>query len=409
MAYSLAELQERRHFQFFEARHSGGYFDKVIGVHPLADRVASIEHPIERKRFSDRQDVIEAKSTSAGLGRWLMPLDFAISQRRLLDHLEKVVRTEHVDMIAATDPLYGGLLGLWLKRRTGLPLVIHLIANYELNYERLGQLAMPKMFPTPGIERRVISYVMRRSDLIAAGSETARDYAVRLGVVPGRTDVFKVSKNMVPAHRIAPGDRQPLTAQERQRLCLGDAEKLLLTVARLEPVKMVDQSIRAFSIVVRDHPDALLLLAGQGNEREALEKLAQELSVADRVRFLGLVDQDLLSRLVPGCLVLSPLTGMALHETSMGGAPAVAYGVDASISEVVENDVTGYLVELGEWKAMGEAASRILSDKVMFERMSKAIRQRAEQLTDEGALYAHEAAAFDRLLGTAKRQRRPST
>jgi len=151
------------------------------------------------------------------------------------------------------------------------------------------------------------------------------------------------------------------------------------------------------------------VVGGQGNEREALEKLAQELSVADRVRFLGLVDQDLLSRLVPGCLVLSPLTGMALHETSMGGAPAVAYGVDASISEVVENDVTGYLVELGEWKAMGEAASRILSDKVMFERMSKAIRQRAEQLTDEGALYAHEAAAFDRLLGTAKRQRRPST
>ena len=55
MAYSLDELRQRRHFQFFEARRSGGYFDKVIGLHPLADRVARLNSsivPPTRDHFS---------------------------------------------------------------------------------------------------------------------------------------------------------------------------------------------------------------------------------------------------------------------------------------------------------------------------------------------------------------------
>jgi glycosyltransferase involved in cell wall biosynthesis len=398
MAYSLDELRVRGHFQFFEARHSGSYFDKVIGLHPLADRVARLGSPIERKNFSDRQDVIEAASASLGLPKWLLPLDVLISQRRLLDHVAKVIREEKVELIAATDPLYSGLFGLWLKRRTGVPLVLHLVANFDLNFEATGSLAMPRMFPLRAIEKFVIRYVLKHADLVAAGSETLRDYAITHGAPPTRCEVFKVAKNIVQAHRVPPGERDPLTKAERERLGIVGATKMLLTVARLEPVKMVDHSIRAFSIVARDHPDALLLLAGQGSERGRLEALAQELGVGDRVRFLGLINQDILSRLEPHCLTLSPLTGMALFETSMAGSPAIAYNIDSACEEMVETGVTGALIEPKDWKSMGEAASRILSDPAEYRRLSIAIRERAVRLTDEQALYAHEHSVFDRLL-----------
>jgi glycosyltransferase involved in cell wall biosynthesis len=163
---------------------------------------------------------------------------------------------------------------------------------------------------------------------------------------------------------------------------------------------MVDQSIRAFSLVAQEHPDALLLLAGEGSDRDRLETLGRDLGIADRIRFLGLLDQDILTRLIPHCVALSPLTGMALAETSMGGCPAVAYDCDSSIAELVETGLTGWLLELGDWQGMGQAANRLLSDPLLYRRMSKAIRKRAEGLADEEALYAREHAAFDRLLGT---------
>jgi glycosyltransferase involved in cell wall biosynthesis len=141
-----------------------------------------------------------------------------------------------------------------------------------------------------------------------------------------------------------------------------------------------------------------LLLAGDGSDRARLETLASELGVADRVRFLGLLDQDMLARLAPGCVVLSPLTGMALFETSMAGCPAIAYDCDSSIAEVVETGVTGMLLEPGDWHGMGRAASELLGDRARYRRYSQAIRGRAEQLTDEDAIYAREHAAFDRLL-----------
>jgi len=399
MAYSLDELRQRRHFQFFEARRSGGYFDKVIGLHPLADRVARLNSSIERKRFSECQDVVEARSASHGLPVFLRPLDVLLSQRRLLDYMTGVVRDEKVSLISATDPLYSGLFGLWLKRRTGIPLVIHLVANFDLNYEATGSLAMPRMFPSRALEKRVIRYVLRKADLVAAGSETTREYAIDQGVARDRTDVFRVTKNMIAAHRAPPEERRPLTEGERQQLGIGNSRKLLLTIARLERVKMVDQSILAFSLVAQEHADAVLLLAGEGSDRDRLERLARELGIADRIRFLGLLDQDLLARLIPGCVALSPLTGMALAETSMGGCPAAAYDCDSSIADLVETGVTGWLLELGDWKGMGQAAHRLLSDPALYKRMSKAMRKRAENLTDEKVLYAHEHAAFDRLLG----------
>lgn len=398
MAYSVAELRQRGHLQFFEQRHSNGYFSTVIGVHPLADRVATITRPVERKHFSDRQDVIEAKSAAVGLPKWLYPLDLAITQRRLIAHIAAIAREESVSLIAATDPLYSGLFALWLKRRTGLPLVIHLIANYDLNFELSRRLAMPQLLPSRALERRVIGHVLRNADLVAAGTESIRDYAIAQGARSDRTEIFRVAKHVIPAHRQSPQARKPLGEAERTRLGIDCSRKLALTVARLEPVKMVDHSIRAFAIVHSRHPDAMLLLAGEGSQRGGLEDLAHELGIGDRVRFLGLIDQELLARLAPGCIALSPLTGIALIETSMAGCPAIAYNCDSAVAELVETGVTGTLLDPLDWEGMGRAATDLFDDPRARQRQGAAIRARAERITDEKILYAHEHRAFDRLL-----------
>lgn len=398
MAYALAELRQRGHSRFFEARHSGDFFKKVIGLHPLADRVTKMDKAIERHRFDDRQEVIEGRSAALPWPKWLLPLNVIISQRRLLRYVCEVVRSEKISLISSTDPLYSGLFGSWVKKHTGRPLVVHLYGNFDLNYATTGRVLNPQLIRWRFVEKYLIRHVLSRADLVAAGSHTVAEFAVAQGVPKDRVVVFRVGKYMVPEHRVPPPERAKLTGAERGEFGIVGAEKLLLTVARLEPEKMVDHALRAFSVVVGEHPDALLVLAGKGAERDNLEALARELGIHARVRFLGLTHQDILSRLAPECVMLSPLTGMALLETSMAGAPPVAYDYDSSIADLVESGVTGELIAPGDWQAMGRAASRILSDPKERKRLGEAVRERAQFLSDPARLYAIEAKAYESVI-----------
>ncbi len=397
-AYTVSELLRRQHRQFFDARHSGGFFKRVIGLHPFADRVREMAAPVETIRFSERQVVVEAKAMALNLPRVLAPINLIVTQARLLRRIARLIRDEKLSLISATDPLYSGLFGYWLKRRTGRPLVVHIYANFELNYQNTGRTAYPKLIPWRWLEQALFGYVLRRADKVAAGSHTVAEQAERCGVPAPRIFVLRVGKNLVPEHRVPPLERARLTEDERRRLGIRPNTKLLLTVARLEPEKLVGDAIRAFAIVAKHVSDAVLLIAGQGSELGRLQALAETLGVAERVNFLGLMGQSVLTRLAPECVVLSPVTGIALLETSMSGAPPIAYDIDSSISDLVESDVTGFLIQQGDWQAMGEAALAVMQDPALRQRLSTAIRSRAEALTDSDTIVAAEQAAYRPLI-----------
>jgi glycosyltransferase involved in cell wall biosynthesis len=97
-----------------------------------------------------------------------------------------------------------------------------------------------------------------------------------LGVFP------RVVMNGVDTERFAPRDRQAA----RAALGLPQAARVIGIAARLERVKGVDVAISALPAI----PGALLVIAGEGGEAAALEAQARALGVADRVRFLGLVE-----------------------------------------------------------------------------------------------------------------------
>ena len=64
----------------------------------------------------------------------------------------------------------------------------------------------------------------------------------------------------------------------------------VLSLARLAPEKRIDQLLRAMALVIADHPEATLTVAGTGPLESALRDLARELCIADHVRFPGHVE-----------------------------------------------------------------------------------------------------------------------
>ena len=85
---------------------------------------------------------------------------------------------------------------------------------------------------------------------------------------------------------VGPLPTADLRAEIRRRLEVGDAEFVIGTIARLDPVKDLGTLLRATATLVQ-RISATLVVVGDGSERHALEALALELGIAPRVRFLG--------------------------------------------------------------------------------------------------------------------------
>jgi glycosyltransferase involved in cell wall biosynthesis len=112
-----------------------------------------------------------------------------------------------------------------------------------------------------------------------------------------------------------------------------DADRPVILVAgRLEDYKRVDAAIRAFACM--RNKDAQLVFCGTGPRRPALERLARELGVADRVSFQGQVSQEELhrwQRTATVALSLSPVEcfGLVLLEATLAGSRVVASDIPA--------------------------------------------------------------------------------
>lgn len=395
MAYTMEIVRQKGHQQFFEMRHSGGYFDHVWGVHPLADAAGKDTREIEEITFTDRQTVVEGVAESLPLPRFLLPLNFVFSQWKLVRHLKRLIEKNDIDLIFATDAYYSGLLGLLLKRLTGRPSIVAVFANQDDLYAATGALAMPRLLPSRFLEQKVARLVLTRADLVIAGNRNNMGFAVANGA-QGETAVIPVAKNIEVAHLVPPAERAA-PHQLLRKLGVAPNSPKMLFVGRLLALKHPDEAVRAMARVIAVRSDAVGLIAGSGPIQAELEALASSLGVADRIHFLGHVDQQTLSSLIPHCITLSPLTGMALIECGLGGSPMVAFDRDWQ-AEFVDDGVNGFVVPFLDHDAMAQRVLEIIADPALRVRLSGAARERALEFADKERIYAREHEVYERLL-----------
>jgi glycosyltransferase involved in cell wall biosynthesis len=196
------------------------------------------------------------------------------------------------------------------------------------------------------------------ADLTTQVSEVGKQRYIQVGAVPPHKIVY--IPNGIDTSRFQPN---PMVRQAvREQLgCAPDAF-VWLTVGRLEPVKNHLGLLSAFREVAAVHPNARLLIAGQGSLQAATEQRIVELGLADRVRLLGLRRDipDLLNAadafVLPSLWEGMPLT---LLEASATALPIVATDVGGN-SEVVLDGKTGYLVPPQEAKALTQAMLRVM-------------------------------------------------
>jgi glycosyltransferase involved in cell wall biosynthesis len=244
-----------------------------------------------------------------------------------------------IDLIDAHYFYPDGVAAVMLAKQLGKPVVIT-ARGTDIN-----------LIPRYALPRRQIQWAARNATGIITVCQALKDALVELGTDGGRIQVLSNGVDLA-LFRQRPRD------SIRRKLDIPGP--MLLSVGLLIPRKGHDIVIRSLAQI----PGVSLVIVGDGPERGALESLAGEVGVSDRVRFLGVVAHAELPDLYSAAdaLVLaSSREGWAnvLLEAMACGTPAIASDVWGN-SEVISAPAAGLLVQRTP-DSIAEGARRLLS------------------------------------------------
>lgn len=292
-------------------------------------------------------------------------------------------------LVAQTQPdvvAFGAVLPVnLLASKLGRPIVTH-THGFEVAWARLP------------VARAQLEKIGRASKLVTVVSEYCRRYIEQ--VMPPGTRV-EMLKTGVDLERFHPGVDG---AEVRKRYGL-EAKPVLVCISRLVARKGQDQIIKAMPLVRRHVPDATALLVGGGPYREALEKLAARLGVADRVVFAGEVPwTELPPHFAAGDVFVMPCRsrygsleveglGLVYLEAQACSRPAIT-GDSGGAPEAVIPGKTGHVVSGGDHRALAASMIALLSDPSEAARMGSEGRAFVQAHHDWDAV----AARFESML-----------
>jgi len=233
--------------------------------------------------------------------------------------------------------------------------------------------------------RTITEFSISHSDALTAVSEYLKDETNQAFDCPG-CDI-EVIPNFI--------DRETYRRDEegchRESLA-PEGEKLLFHISNFRPVKRMTDVVRVFAGVQHEVPSRLILI-GDGPDREAARRTAEELGVVEDVVFLGKLESvsELLSCADVFLLPSEEESfGLVALEAQGCGVPVVGTA-GSGLDEVVEDGVTGRLHPVGDVGAMAESAVEYLTDDGLWARTSEAARKRAvEEFSAERVVPMYE-------------------
>lgn len=223
-------------------------------------------------------------------------------------------------------------------------------------------------------------FIYRHADAIVVYGEHVKRYLVGEGVPAER--VF-VAAHAVDNDAYTRPVSQHETDSLREKLEIK-SRKVVLFLGRLEAVKGLNYLLEAFAALRSD--DAVLVLAGTGSKKAQLRSLAQQMGMADRVRFAGYAQPEdtPLYYALAWVLVLPSVTtstsketwGLVVNEAMNQGVPVIATdAVGASAGGLVRDGVNGLVVPERDSAALAQALQRILDDRALRDRMGQNARR----------------------------------
>jgi glycosyltransferase involved in cell wall biosynthesis len=294
------------------------------------------------------RELLEALATDSRIG------EITALPRRILAELEPVPAKVQFDEAAAHGKLaYARRLLASQPSVRAADVIYCAHINLAPVAALLGRLyRRPVVMAVHGIEawqptgRRLTDRLVGRIDAIFAVSEYSRARFLEWAPVP--QDRVTILANSIRLERFGPAPR-PRYLEKRLGI---EGKRTLLTFGRLvshERAKGFDEVLDVLPSLLRQVPDLVYIIAGDGDYRSALEAKAQALGISDHVVFAGFVDETEKADLYRCADVyVMPSRGegfgIVLLEAMACGVPAIASTADGS-REALRNGQLGTVVD----------------------------------------------------------------
>jgi len=247
----------------------------------------------------------------------------------LLARLISLIKGKHIDVLHSHSgcSFYGAIAG----RFGGVKGIIH-TDHGRLIPDRRGLR----------LEDKIASMIINK---YIAVSDDLYDYLLR--VVKIQKKKLATIINGVDTELFRPFPKEQIREIKREFGLVEDS-KVIGTVCRLDPVKNLFFMIEALKDVLNSHPEAKILIVGEGQERGRIEDAKSKYGIADKVILLG--ERNDVERIIPifDLFVLPSLsegTSMTILEAMACGIPVVASEVGGN-GRLVRENINGYLFKL---------------------------------------------------------------
>ncbi len=162
---------------------------------------------------------------------------------------------------------------------------------------------------------------------------------------------------------------------------LSDQHLVFGTITRFDTIKNLPMMVKAFATVYNQHPNARLLLVGDGDQKPDIEQLVDELNLTQAVvftgfqtdtrKFMSMIDVYILSSFSEG-------TSMTLLEAMSFATCCVVTAVGGNI-ELIQNDINGIVVESDNTPQLSKALLRLVNDTGSRHRLGEEAKKTFEE------------------------------
>lgn len=302
--------------------------------------------------------------------------------------LVRFLRSQPYDIVH-THSTKAGLLGrlaAWMARA---PIVVHTIHGTPF---------------TGNFERPIVRFLTRWGEvvsawytdrLVAVGELVRREF---LDAHVCRPDKIETVYSGVRFDEL---DVEVDTPAKREELGLSAQDRVVLAVGNLEARKGYDVLVRAAARMTQIEPAVRVLIAGEGEEREALEAQIGQAGLEGRVRLLG-TRKDVGELLAISEVFVRPSLygegmGRSVTEAMYVGLPTVVSEVNG-IMEIVRHGETGLLVPPGEDEPLAQETLRLLQDAELAARLGRRAREEIAPLFSHQRMVQDTIALYERLI-----------
>lgn len=340
-------------------------------------------------------ELLERTAASEGVASFAIPMERVISPLAdsiALTRIWRLLRNLKPDIVEFSTPK-AGLLGTLAARFCRIPVRIYLLRGLKLETSR-------------GLKRYLLLWAeritSRNAHVVMCNSRSLRERALAFGIAPPSKLVLlgEGSSNGVDPARFSPG-----SSSIREQFGIPCEAPVIGFAGRLTADKGLPELLEAFAAILRQEPNAYLLLVGWFDAAE------DGLVVAVRERVEG-HPQIVCTGFVPDAapyyramdLMVLPSwrEGFpnAILEAAATGVPVVATFCTGSRDAVIP-EVTGLLVPPGYPDAICEAVMNLLRDPDRRRRMSAAARRWVVENYEDSRVLGMAVAFYKSLLGQA--------